>query len=309
MSTIGTRTEADHHTNAQMARSANGSSSVDATKGAHRIADLMVHLDGSDRDAAMLAHAWTLHTLFGAHVEGVFPNPIPRVFFPIGPGYEGLSAEIWSDGEVAGDVAEEKIRGRLSRLDFSVDLRRIDGMPHELAPTTAALARAVDLFLVERPDGDRWSADILEAVLFDAGAAALVIPPDATAAMEPRTVLIGWRDTTECSHAIAASLPLLQYARQVHLVSVAEDSSSEEKHIEPAADMAKHLSRHGVTVEVRHLPRWNQPAEALLNEAAIVGADVLVAGAYGRSRWREMVFGGVTRALLRTSPIPLLMAH
>ncbi len=274
-----------------------------------KIADLAVHLDGGDQDAAKIAHFQTIRAIFGTHVEAFFANPIPTAFIPIGPGYEGLPAEIWAEGEAAGDVAEKMIRARLDRLDFAVELRRVDGMPHELAPATATLARSLDLFLLGRPNGDRWLADILEAVLFDAGAPALVIPPDAATAKDPQTILIGWRDSTECAHAIAASLPFLEHARQVHLVSVAETSSSEEKRLEPAADMAKHLSRHGISVEVRHLPKWNHPAEALLNEAAIVGADLLVAGAYGRSRLREMIFGGVTRALLRDCPIPLLMAH
>ncbi|HEY9057718.1 MAG TPA: universal stress protein [Aurantimonas sp.] len=275
----------------------------------HRIADLAVHLDGGERDAAKIAYLQTIHAIFCAHVEVFFANPITTAFIPIGPGYEGLPAEIWAEGAAAGDVAERKIRARLDDLDFAAELRRVDGMPHELVPATATLARSLDLFLLGRPDGDRWRTDILEAVLFDAGAPALVMPPDAAAAKDPRTILIGWRDTTECSHAIAASLPFLERAAQVHLVSVAETSSSEEKRIEPAADMAKHLSRHGISVEVRHLPKWNHPAEALLNEAAIVGADLVVAGAYGRSRLREMIFGGVTRALLRDCPIPLLMAH
>jgi nucleotide-binding universal stress UspA family protein len=275
----------------------------------HRIADVAVHLDGSGYDEPRLAYAQMLATIFGTHVEGFFANPIPTSFIPVGAGYERVAAEIWEEGRAAGDVAEKTIRSRLDRLGDGCALRRVDGMPHELAFAAARLARTLDLVILGRPDDDRSLADMIAAVLFDAGSPALIVPAEVTEARDPQTIVIGWRDSTECSRSIAASLPFLKRAREVFLVSVAEATASEERHSEPAADMARHLARHGIAVEVRHLPKWNRPADALLNEAKIVGAELLVSGAYGRSRLREMILGGVTRDLLKSSPIPLLMSH
>lgn len=275
----------------------------------HRIADLAVHLDGSAYDAPRLAYAQMLATIFGTHVEGFFANPIPTSFIPVGAGYERVAVEIWDEGRAAGDVAEKAIRSRLDQMADGCVLRRIDGMPHELAFAAARLARTLDLVVLGRPDDDRSLADMIATVLFDAGSPALIVPPEASEARDPQTIVIGWRDSTECSRSIAASLPFLKRAREVFLVSVAEATASEERHSEPVADMARHLARHGVTVEIRHLPKWNRPADALLNEAKIVGAELLVSGAYGRSRLREMILGGVTRDLLKSCPIPLLMCH
>lgn len=274
-----------------------------------RIADLAVHLDGSGYDAPRLAYAQMLTNIFGTHVEGFFANPIPTSFIPVGAGYERVAVEIWEEGRAAGDVAEKAIRARLEQMDNGCALRRVDGMPHELAFAAARLARTLDLVVLGRPDDDRSLADMIAAVLFDAGCPALIVPPDASEPRDPQTIVIGWRDSTECSRSIAAALPFLKRAREVFLVSVAEATASEERHSEPVADMARHLARHGVTVEVRHLPKWNRPADALLNEAKIVGAELLVSGAYGRSRLREMILGGVTRDLLKSCPIPLLMCH
>ncbi|HEX2020352.1 MAG TPA: universal stress protein [Aurantimonas sp.] len=279
------------------------------TPGLDRIADLAVHLDGSGHDAPRLAHAQMLASIFGTHVEGFFANPIPTSFIPVGAGYERVAAELWEEGRAAGDETEKAILAHLDRMGNGCSLRRIDGMPHELAFAAGRLARTLDLFILGRPDDDRSLADLIAAVLFDAGSPALIVPPEAAEARDPQTIVVAWRDTTECSRAIAAALPFLKRAREVFLVSVAEGTASEERHSEPAADMARHLARHGVNVEVRHLPKWNRPADALLNEAKIVGAELLVSGAYGRSRLREMILGGVTRDLLKSCPIPLLMSH
>lgn len=274
-----------------------------------RIADVAVHLDGSGHDATRLAHAQMLASIFGTHVEGFFPNPIPTSFIPVGAGYERVAAELWEEGRTAGNDTEKAIRARLERMGNGCALRRVDGMPHELAFAAARLARTRDLFILGRPDDDRSLADMIAAVLFEAGSPALIVPPEAAEPRDPQTIVVGWRDSTECSRAIAAALPFLKRAREVFLVSVAEATASEERHSEPAADMARHLARHGVSVEVRHLPKWNRPADALLNEAKIVGAGLIVSGAYGRSRPREMILGGVTRDLLKSCPISLLMCH
>jgi nucleotide-binding universal stress UspA family protein len=274
------------------------------------IRDVLLHLDGGAQDEANVAHAEMVAMAFGAHVRGVFTHETPTDLLAAGPGGEGLAAEYWViDGETA-EAAEKAASSRLALIEPSTDLLRADGMPHELSNVVAALARSVDLVVVGRPYGrGSHHADLLETVLFTAGSPAFVVPPEATKAKDIDVVVIGWSDTAECTHAIAASLPFLKRAKRVYLVSVSERSSEEEERREPAADMARHLARHGVHVEIRHLPQWYHPSAGLLNEAAIVGANLLVVGAYGRSRLREFILGGVTRELLTKSTIPMLMAH
>lgn len=274
------------------------------------VCDVLVHLDGSPQDAANLAHAEMIATTFGAHVRGIFTHVIPASLVAVEPRLDLLSAAFWRDDAVIADTAEREARQRLLLLDAATDLLRADGMSHELGRTIAQLARAVDLVVLGRPYGNAThGSDLLESVLFDAGAAAFVVPPEAARPKDPETIVIGWRDTTECSHAIAAALPFLQNADRVCLVEVAETASDDPRAHLPAADMARHLARHGVAVDVRRLPHQASPAGALMNEAAIVGAELIVVGAYGRSRLREMLLGGVTRELLTRSTVPLLMAH
>ncbi|MCP3054170.1 universal stress protein [Aurantimonas marianensis] len=274
------------------------------------IRDIAVQVDGSHGDAAKMSHADMIAAMFDAHIVALLTNYLQTGPIPMGPGRAWLRSELHKRGVQLGDAAETHARERLATSRMSTELRRIDYDDQELGSRVGPLARAVDLVVVGRPHGDggQWP-EMFEAVIFDAGAPAYVVPPDAVNARKPDTILIAWKDAVECSHAIKAALPFLQRAKQVYLVSVAETSSDEERHREPAADMARHLARHGIAVEIRHLPRWEDAAAGLLNEASSLGAELIVVGAYGRTRLRQMLFGGVTRELLTRSPIPLLMAH
>lgn len=274
------------------------------------IGDVGIHLDGSDFDEGKIAYAEMIATTFGARVEGFLANTISTAPLPAGPGSGWLEAEFWKNGRDAGDEIERRLSQRLSLVDADTELRRFDGLTFELLSAMARRARILDLMILGRPYGDpRQWPEFVEAVLFEAGATALVVPPEMKKAVDPQTILVAWKDTIEASHAVAASLPFLKRAANVVLVTVAEDAPDEERHREPAGEVAAHLARHGVTVEVRSLPKWDIASDAILNEAGIIGADLIVVGAYGRSRIREWILGGVTRHLLTRSSVPLLLSH
>lgn len=274
------------------------------------IRDLVVHLDGTDQDEPNLAHAEMIATAFGAHVRGIFTRELPGAILAVGPGAEGLSAEFWQDDDAATDRAEIVLRTRMDIIDAETEMMRIDGMRNELNATLCTLAKPVDLVVIGRPYGTHpGSPDFLESVLFNAGAAAFVVPQRHVRPRDPETVMIAWRDSAECSHAIAAALPFLKRARQVHLVSAAESIGEVNASREPASNMARHLARHGVKVEMRVLLERTPASKSLLAEAETIGADLVVLGAYGHSRFRELILGGVTRDLLTFSSVPLLMSH
>jgi nucleotide-binding universal stress UspA family protein len=88
----------------------------------------------------------------------------------------------------------------------------------------------------------------------------------------------------------------------------AGEAPEQEGH-EPGADIARHLDRHGVRVEIRHVTGWSDPAEALLNETQKAAADLIVMGGYGHSRFREWILGGMTRDVLSLANVPVLLAH
>jgi nucleotide-binding universal stress UspA family protein len=111
------------------------------------------------------------------------------------------------------------------------------------------------------------------------------------------------------ARAAAEALPFLQRADQVIVGIVEEQGAAEQFGEAPGADIARYLSRHGVPAEIRPINGWSRAGEALLNEARHTGAEMIVMGGYGHSRFREWILGGATRQILSHAPVPVLTAH
>jgi nucleotide-binding universal stress UspA family protein len=124
-----------------------------------------------------------------------------------------------------------------------------------------------------------------------------------------RTILVAWVDSRQSARAVAEAMPLIAQASQVHVVTVREQAHGRMGGAEVLADITAHLTRCGASVTANALQTETTPADALLDEARRISADLIVAGAYGHSRFREWVLGGVTADLLTSSPLPLLLAH
>jgi nucleotide-binding universal stress UspA family protein len=137
----------------------------------------------------------------------------------------------------------------------------------------------------------------------------LVVPESYRDQAIPGTVVAGWDGSLQALHALSGALPLLVRAGGVKLALVNPDTMSGLHGEEPGADLALYLARHGVRVEVV-VERTRASAGRALTELALdCRAGLVVIGAYGHSRYREWVLGGVTRELLRHPPVPLIMAH
>jgi nucleotide-binding universal stress UspA family protein len=167
-------------------------------------------------------------------------------------------------------------------------------------------ARAADIIVAARPQREGlamlgMSLDSGDLVM-DAGRPVLFVPPD-TDRLSAKRVLVGWKDTREARRAVWDALPLLKVAQEVIVVSAENGDHG-------ARDVAAYLTRHGVAASSQ---TQNKPlksvADELIRIAEQEAADVIVCGAYGHSRTREWVFGGVTRDLLDHAPLCCLMAH
>ncbi|ESR26426.1 universal stress protein [Lutibaculum baratangense] len=277
------------------------------------IRDIVVQLNGGDADKTRLAQADGLAGLFEAHVTGAFLNVVPDYATLIDGGVAapGIRRESETIAHEFGDAAEARLKSELSHLKAPAMLRRYDVPRRELARVAAEAARAADVFVLSRPydSGDDSAADTAEAALFEGGRSVCVVPPGASTIGAIDTVLVGWSNTRECGRAVAEAMPILRQAKTVVLASVARHGERDAELKAAADDMVRHLGHHGVPVEFRFLERKDDVADTLVREAQAIGAQLIVTGAYGHSRLREAVVGGVTRDLLRKCPLPLLMAH
>ncbi|MGB3390409.1 MAG: universal stress protein [Pseudaminobacter sp.] len=150
----------------------------------------------------------------------------------------------------------------------------------------------------------------IEGALFSSGKPLLLVPEGASPTLKPKRIMVAWDSRIEASNAVARSLDLLSAADDVHLVLVDPLEGETGQGAEPGADVATYLARFGVKVTVNRVPSQGRTVAATLRQHAIdTSADLLVMGAYGHSRLRERIFGGVTRSMIDEPPLPILMAR
>jgi len=171
-----------------------------------------------------------------------------------------------------------------------------------------------DLAIVGQSDlSDRslvWSTRLPAYLALHIARPLLVIPEqDVAMARSVESVVIAWNASVEASHAVAGALPLLRRAHRVRIAIVNPGRNLGRHGDEPGADLATYLARHGVRTEVLRRETSEESGAALCAIAQESGADLIVAGAFGHSRFQEWVLGGTTRYLLSHSTLPVLLAH
>lgn len=284
---------------------------------------ILVPLFGSAGDAACLDAALGIAGRFGAHVTGLFVRIDPMDAIPVVG--EGVSPAIIDQLTQAAD--EEMIRQRdAARRSFDAVCQKagvavverpagagvasagwleITGRRDEVIPQKS---RVSDLVVLSRPHDPSpiELRSVLEATLFGAGRAVLVVPP-AGAPSVGHSVAIAWNGSAEAARAVAGALPLIEAAGAVHVLT-AETWRTE---FDVTVDLVEYLEWRGVTSERRVVAaEGGEPVgAALLRTATGAGADLLVMGGYGRTRLSELVLGGVTRHVLAHAELPILISH
>ena len=276
------------------------------TKGAlPPLEDILVYADSSPATQNALAYA-----------EAMAPEGnVAALMFGLMPGYpvSEFDGQAWltarGHAEAAAAEAETSLRERLARCGSQAELRRADVMAGEEGRVMAMQARYVDAVVFGWPVKESVRpVREFEAVLLNSGRPTLLVPETCSARGLPRSVMIAWSSTREASRAIHDGLPLLAKAEHVSVVVVADEGEWSEQN--PGGDMARHLARHDISVELKHVPAFGKKVSAvLLDEARFQGADLIVMGGYSHSRASEWLFGGVTRDMLEALPVPLLMSH
>jgi nucleotide-binding universal stress UspA family protein len=273
--------------------------------------DVMVLLDGADEDEVRLAHAESIAARFAAHLTGLCISPIPEygLAFAGEPGFVAADTVI-SLEERARTEAERvlaRLKDRFARIDVPNEVRNIVEFGSDAPKWAASEARWADLVVATAPYRKSFVGDrTFETVLFGAGHCIYVVPPKGRVRRDLRNVIVAWQDTRESARGVAEALPFLRAATHTRIVTV----DGEGDRGEVAIDIASHLDRHGVDVEITAAEAGGKAvAEVLIDEARKMSADLIVMGAYGHSRLREWILGGATREMLETSAVPILMAH
>lgn len=225
-----------------------------------------------------------------------------------------LYARLHEEARRRAEALADRLREHSARHELPIEIRVAEAVSLYPQNTAAMHARYADLTVLPGMPRDgaetMYVHDHFHDILRKSGRPVLVVPDGSSAQLPPKRAVIAWKPTREASRAVADALPLLAQAEQVDVL-VIDPMVGEAAHGgEPGADIAAHLARHGLKVEVETRPSMNfSVAYALLEHARRVGADLLVCGGYGHSRLREAVLGGTTRELLQTAHLPVLFSH
>jgi nucleotide-binding universal stress UspA family protein len=278
------------------------------------IKDIIVNLEHKiERDPAR-DFAITIAETFEAHVAGIAFAYTPEL-----PGYASLEIR----PEILVDMIAESERTALSAIErFEAAARRsLVSAEHRLLKTTGAgvgapvilatLARRFDLsvFMQSEPDGVD-NDDVIETSLFQSGRPLVVVPYIQKDGLKLDHVVCCWDGSSAAARAINDALPLLTKAASVDLLIVRNEKTKNETNVIRGAEMAKHLARHDVKVEIETLPAADiDVTNVILSYVADSAGTLIVMGGYGHARIREFILGGVTRDMLKSMTVPVFMSH
>ncbi len=276
--------------------------------------DILVPYVDKRSEGAPLTVALTLAERYESHVVLLVivdaPAPIPNDWAGI---TYSTYLRLYEEAHARAKTLAEALRARVANAAAPVEVRIAEALALYPASTASLHAHYADLAIVPTmaTDGDSHEThDIFQYLLLDSGRPVLAVPPGSTAMLPPKRVTIAWQPTREASRAVHDALPILQAADTVEVLVIDPKVSESAHGQEPGADIAKHLARHGVKVEVETRPSMGSSVGvAIIEHAHRTGSDLIVAGGYGHSRFREMVLGGATRDMLHSVAVPVLFSH
>lgn len=277
--------------------------------------DVLVIVSEAEADEPALALGETLAGMCSdCHLAAAFLTALPDEPLAYEPTVvAGVWAELLGRARQDAEVERKRVEARLQRSAKKTELRTAEALSRDLGRVAAVHARYADVAVMTRPSegaGVELREEIIEGVLFHSGRPALIAPPGWTGTTIGKRVVVAWDASREATRALSEADDLLENAEAVTVLTVDAKSKMFGHGDQPGANIAGHLNRRGLPAEVRNVDSAGRSASvAILEEAKKFNADLIVMGGYAHSRLRELVFGGATRDLLRTTTVPLLMAH
>lgn len=272
---------------------------------------ILVHLDGRGRSAERLDFAFGIAAKFEAHLVGLYAPGVARIpsyaLAEAGPTLRELVER--RRAESVRQVQKEFREAAARRGDAGAEWRVSEADP---AAAVALNARYADLVIAAQPEpqDEPGVRSLAEEFVLSAGRPVLYLPYAGRFTTVGERIMIAWDAGREAARAVSDALPLLKRAKAVEVAVFNAERRRREHGEQPGADVSLFLSRHGVKVTVAQQSGADFEVGAqVLSRAADTSADLIVMGAYGHSRVRELVLGGVTRTILESMTVPVLMSH
>lgn len=275
------------------------------------IKNILVHIDHSDACRHRVSAAIAMSNQHQATLTALFV--VPDYFVP-----SYVEAQISTDvimqiNDQARERAEETmsaVKQQFADAGLSVECCIEDG---NLINTLGDYARYTDLLILgqsQPDDPDNVSASLADNLVLEGGAPCLVIPYIGSRAAIGKHIMLAWNGSRESARAMKDALPLLKQADKVSVLMIKPKSHDEESTQIQTKTMRAYLAAHDINSEFdicidNHL----DPGDVIIAESIDNDIDLIVMGAYGHSRLRELVLGGATHKLLQQMTVPVFISH
>lgn len=271
---------------------------------------ILVHVDDNPHVAQRLEVAGALARQFPAQLVGAYLVP-QRDYSPfatalIPPDLIEKRLERAAEAQHAAERRFRELAGT-SALEWRAPV----GDPIEAG---VIHSRYADLVLLGQPVPEQpdftFTTELAHGLLMESGRPVLFVPYTRVEQPIGRRILIAWKDARESARAVADALPFLKDAEQVRCVAITPDAEEKLRDVLVDKQVEGFLARHEIKAQVKRIVAADVEAgELLLSHAADIGADLIVMGGYSRPRISQLVWGGVSRLILGSMTVPVLMSH
>lgn len=278
------------------------------------IKTLVVHLSDDEASHNRFHYALSLAKYYKAHLMAVYitvPMFLPEAIEGRGASYSYIMSAMEIAHEKA-DAAKQTYLELAGSQNISCTWYLEDGEPEVVLSEYGLVADLIILGQMhsDYPE-DKLMLHVTDSLAIMSASPVLLLPHNMGNHVKQedfafaQNILVAWKATKESTHAVRQALPLLEQAQKVTILHL-----KEETHLVEIDHFISFLNRHDIKTELVEVKNASQKiGEVLLQEADNRACDLLVMGAYGHSRWRELVFGGTTRYILNNAKVPVFMAH
>ena len=274
------------------------------------IKDVIVNLSVGAKANSASDYAISLAAALNAHLTGIIflygpTMPVSRAGY-VPPELEVIERH----NEAAVKAVRESFTAASTRTGVNAESLTVSASLVSAGDQFGQIARRFDLAVVGQaePETKMVEENIIEAALFGSGGPVIIVPYIQRAPLRLDHIMVCWDGSRAAARAIRDAMPFLRRAGRIEVVNVTNERGKQDQ-IE-CADIGAHLAHHGLNVAIKRMPPGDlDVAAVLLSHAADEDVDFIVMGGYGHSRLREFVLGGVTRSMLRTMTVPVLMSH
>jgi len=277
------------------------------------IKTILAYLPNAASTPSVLSTARKIARLHGAHIVGLYLEPEVFLYseYPL-----ELSADVWERLNSAAKATTAEVR-KIFNESMDPKAGSFEWRERTVSPISGEeiildAARRADLVICGKPGGKQsdFRDGLTELLLMQGGRPVLVVPDLAPETSVGDRVTVAWNDTREAARALFDSLDLIRDASSVRVVTFIDDQSMRAPAELSSSAIVASLRRHGIqaTGNVSYA-KGPATSDALISQLMEEGCDLLVMGGYSHTRFREMIFGGVSRHILRNAPVPVLLSH